>query len=238
MKSFIESFLEMVYPEKNICCVCGIYDEHIGEHYICVNCYTKIVKITPPCCIKCGKEIDVSLNIDICRDCAAEEKHFEASRSPFVYDGLIKKCIYDFKYYNKPYFYRFFGNSLVEYMDEIDYKGFDFILSVPLHRSKMIMRGFNQSELLAKYVAGKLNIPYVNGLKRIKKTTKQSSQSKWDRQKNLLNAFKVKNSANKIKNSSVLLVDDVYTTGSTADECSKALLSFDVNKVFVITIAR
>ena len=146
-------------------------------------------------------------------------------------------CIYDFKYYNKPYFYRFFGNSLVAYMDDIDYKGFDFILSVPLHRSKMIKRGFNQSELLAKYVAGKLNIPYVNALKRIKKTTKQSSQSKLDRQKNLLNAFRVKNGAN-IKNSSVLLVDDVYTTGSTADECSKALLYFGVKKVFVITIAR
>lgn len=238
MKSFIESFLELVYPEKNICCVCNVYDENIEDHYICSNCYKKIIKITPPCCEKCGREIDARLSIDICRDCAAEEKHFEASRSPFVYDGLIKKCIYDFKYYNKPYFYRFFGNSLIEYMDEIDYSGFDFILSVPLHRSKMIKRGFNQSELLAKYMSDKLHIPYVNALKRIKKTTKQSSQSKLDRQRNLKNAFKVKNGASTIKNSSVLLVDDVYTTGSTADECSKALLNFGVNKVYVITIAR
>jgi len=236
--SFIESFLELIYPEKNICCVCGVFDENIGDKYICDDCYGKIKKITPPYCIKCSRPIDLSLNIDICKDCAGEEKHFEMSRSPFEYDGLLKKCIYDFKYYNKPYFYRFFGISLINYMNEINYKGFDFILSVPLHSSKMIKRGYNQSELLAKYVAVKLNIPYINALKRTKKTTKQSSQSKSERQKNLKNAFKVKNSAQKIKNSSVLLVDDVYTTGSTADECSKALLNFGVEKVFVITLAR
>ncbi|MDF2678600.1 MAG: phosphoribosyltransferase [Bacillota bacterium] len=238
MKSFVESFLELIYPEKNICCVCGVYDEIIGEKYICVDCYAKIKKVTPPCCVKCSKPMDLGLNVDICKDCAGEEKHFETSKSPFEYDGLIKKCIYDFKYYNKPYFYRFFGSSLISYMNENNYNSFDFILSVPLHRSKMIKRGYNQSELLAKYIAGKSNIPYVNALKRTKKTSKQSSKSKSERQKNLKNAFKVKQSSQKIKNSSVLLVDDVYTTGSTADECSKVLLNFGVEKVFVITIAR
>nr|WP_245210426.1 phosphoribosyltransferase family protein [Sedimentibacter acidaminivorans] len=125
-------------------------------------------------------------------------------------------------------------------MNKINYLNFNYIVSVPLHRSKLKSRGYNQSELLAIYISNKLNIPYINALKRIKKTNKQSSQSKLNRMRNLENSFTInkKNKINFIKKSSVLLVDDVYTTGSTANECSKALLNYGVNKVYVITIAR
>jgi ComF family protein len=104
----------------------------------------------------------------------------------------------------------------------------------------MRSRGYNQSELLGRYIASKLNVPYVEAIKRTKKTIKQSEQTKEQRSKNLRNAFILKksNKVEIIKNSSVLLVDDIYTTGSTANECSKVLINYGVSKVFVLTIAR
>ena len=240
MNSYVESFLELLYPEKSNCFICNTYDESIGDDYICKKCMESIQKVIPPFCIKCNKPINYSLSIDLCPDCIIYEKCFEESRSPFIYDGVIKEGIYNFKYYNKPYYYRFFGNLLIQFMNKTNYLDFNYIVSVPLHSSKIKSRGYNQSELLAKYIANKLTIPYVDALKRIKNTSKQSSQSKTNRRKNLEDSFGMKQfkRINIIKNSSVLLVDDIYTTGSTANECSKVLLNYGVNKVYVITIAR
>jgi len=239
MKGYVKSFLELLYPEKNTCFICNVYDSSIDDKYICSDCEKKLIKIVPPLCIKCSKPIDYASDC-LCPDCNVYEKSFEAAKSPFSYEGIIKECIYNFKYYNKPYFYKFFGNLLLRYMNEINYTNFDFITSVPLHKSKMRTRGYNQSQLLAKYMSDKLSIPYADVLKRTVKTTKQSQQSKDERKKNLKGAFAIKypHTNTKIKNRSVLLVDDVYTTGSTADECSNTLLNFGVSKVYVITIAR
>lgn len=237
MKSYADSFLELIYPEKNTCFICETYDESIGDKYICPDCEKRIKKLVPPLCSKCSKPIDYNSSADLCRECVATERHFEMAKSPYTYEGLIKKAIYSYKYGNKPYFYKFFGNSLVSYMKANDYTGFDFIVPVPLHTSKMRKRGYNQSELLARHIAGKLSIPYADVLKRTKKTQKQSGQSREERRKNLKNAFAVKGPTKKI-HSSVLLVDDIYTTGATAEECSKALVKYGVSKVFVLTIAR
>lgn len=239
MKGFVESFLELLYPEKNTCFVCSDYDSSINDKYICSDCEKKLVKIIPPLCIKCSKPIDYASDC-LCPDCSVYNKSFEVAKSAFSYEGIIKDSIYSFKYYNKPYFYKFFGSCLLDYIKEIDYTNFDYITSVPLHKSKMRTRGYNQSELLAKYLSDELSIPYTDVLKRTVKTTKQSQQNKEKRRKNLKGAFAVKNPLKNgnIKNSSVLLVDDVYTTGSTVDECSKTLLNFGVSKVYVITIAR
>lgn len=240
MKEYVESFLELLYPEKNTCFICNVYDESINDRYICADCEKKLRKIEPPVCIKCSKPINYDSCNLLCPDCSALDRSFEMSKSPFLYEGKIKDSIYSFKYYNKTYFYKFFGNFLLTFMNNNDYTNFDYIVSVPLHKSKMRTRGYNQSELIAKYLSDKLFIPYADALKRTKRTIKQSQQSKEDRRKNIKGAFIIKspNKNEQIKNSNVLLVDDVYTTGSTADECSKTLLNFGVSKVYVITIAR
>ena len=91
---------------------------------------------------------------------------------------------------------------------------------------------------MAKYIANDISVPYIDALKRTKRTEKQSEHSKEERRKNLKDAFLVKISSDKIINRSVLLVDDIYTTGSTVNECARALIYYGVNKVYVITIAR
>ncbi|MGD9568197.1 MAG: ComF family protein [Sedimentibacter sp.] len=238
MKSYADSFLELIYPEKNTCFICEDYDESIGSKYICPHCEKLLKKIEPPMCSKCSKPINYSSSTNLCQECSSEERHFEMSKSLYAYEGLIKKSIYSYKYYNKPYFYKLFGRLLVSFMLSTNYTNFDCIVSVPLHSSKMRKRGYNQSELLAKYISKKLDIPYVDALKRTKKTLKQSEQSRLERRKNLKDAFAIKKTAQKIINSSVLLVDDIYTTGSTVDECSKVLMNYGASKVYVITIAR
>lgn len=238
MSSYADSFLELIYPEKNTCFICETYDETIADKYICSDCERHIKKIEPPVCSKCSKPIAHTSSANLCQECCDTERHFEMSKSPYAYEGLIKKAIYSYKYYNKTYFYKLFGTLLVNFMRNTDYTDFDCIVSVPLHSSKMRKRGYNQSELVAKYISSSLSIPYVDALKRTKKTLKQSEQSKEERRKNLKDAFAVKNSAVKIINSTVLLVDDIYTTGSTVDECSKALVNYGAEKVYVITIAR
>lgn len=238
MKSYLDSFLELVYPEKNTCFICDIYDEKIQDKYICPVCEKSIKKLEPPLCAKCSKPMDYSESSDICKECFSQERYFETSKSLYVYEGLIKKAIYSYKYYNKPYFYKLFGKMLLDYMISNNYTSFDFITSVPLHPSKMRKRGYNQSELLARYISNEFRIPYLDALKRTKKTLKQSEMSKEERRKNLKKAFAAKKCAEKAINSQVLLVDDIYTTGSTVEECSKVLIDYGISKVYVITIAR
>lgn len=238
MKSYADSFLELIYPEKNTCFICEDYDQSIEDKYICTHCENLLKKIEPPTCKKCSKPIDYNSSKEYCQECCDEERHFVKSKSPYAYDGLIKKAIFSYKYYNKPFFYKLFGNLLVRYMIDTDYKCFDYIAAVPLHSSKMRKRGYNQSELIARYISKKLSIPYIDALKRTKKTTKQSGQSKIERRKNLKYAFVIKKNVEKIINSTVLLVDDIYTTGSTVEECSKVLMKYGTSKVYVITIAR
>jgi ComF family protein len=238
MKSYIDSFLEIIYPEKNTCFICETHDEAIGDKYICPDCKKKIKKLLPPLCAKCSKPMDYNSINNLCRECYNNKRYFEMCKAPYAYDGLIKKAIYIYKYYNKPYFYKFFGSCLVNYMKRNNYTNFDYIAAVPLHFSKMRKRGYNQSELLARNISQKLSIPYVDALKRSKKTLKQSEQNKEERRKNLNDAFTVKSPAKIITNKSILLVDDIYTTGATVNECSKTLIRYGAGRVFVITIAR
>lgn len=238
MRLYVDSFLELIYTEKNTCFICESYDESIGDKYICRHCEKLLKKLDAPLCSKCSKPINYGSSASLCPECSGEERYFEMSKSLYSYEGLIKNAIYSYKYYNHPYFYKMFGNMLLTYMLAENYTNFDCIVPVPLHSSKMRTRGYNQSELLARHLSKKLSIPYVDALKRIKKTAKQSEQSKLERAKNLKDAFVIKNDAEIVVNSSVLLVDDIYTTGATVDECSKALKNRGAANVFVITIAR
>lgn len=238
MKEYLDSFLELIYPEKNTCFICDKYDEEIGEKYICYDCEKNSKKIIPPVCSKCSKPINYDKSTNLCKECCAEGRYFEMSKSLYSYEGNIKHAIYNFKYYNKPYFYKLFGNLMIDYINKENYLNFDYILSVPLHPSKLCQRGYNQSELLARHISDSLSTPYLDALKRTKKTEKQSEHNKEERKRNLKDAFFVKDSFDKIINKSVLLVDDIYTTGSTVNECSKVLINYGVNKVYVLTIAR
>lgn len=240
MNKYIDSFLELLYPEKNTCYICDKHDLDIKDSFICKSCLSKFHTIEGLTCVKCNKELSYETEDGLCKDCASGQHQFYKLMAPFHYDGLVKQCIYEYKYYNSPYYYKMFGNLLYDYMIKTGYTDFDFIISVPLHSIKRRMRGYNQSELIAKYLSEKLSIDYINALKRNSNTVKQSSLSRTERLKNLNNSFSIKNKTitTKLNNKKVLLIDDIFTTGATVDACCNALKCCNIQKIYVLTICR
>ncbi|MBS4535791.1 ComF family protein [Clostridium sp. D2Q-14] len=208
--NILELLLELIYPEKNICFICDEYYKGI-ENYLCNECRNKL------------PFLDQIVEKDII--------------CPLKYQGIVKELIFKYKYGRNPYLYKIFGEILVDSYYSSEIKGIDIIVPIPLDRRKKASRGFNQSELLAKYISKKINIPIdIKNLIKIKSTRSQSELSKKERRQNIKGVFKVKDSKNFI-NKNILLVDDIFTTGSTYNEASRVLKSVGCKNTYLITIA-
>lgn len=240
MLKYIKSFLELIYPEKNICQICDTYDESINDKYICKACFSELERLEEPLCRICNRSLRHNPNLTICDECARDLRSFEKSKSLFAYAGTVKRIIHDYKYCNKTYYYKLFSYLLIEFMKENRYINFDYITAVPLHKIKQRKRGFNQSRLLATQIGKYFNIAYIDTLKRINNTDKQSNLSRYARQKNLENVFDIADNKipTLINGADILIIDDIFTTGTTVNECSKILKQHGANRVFVLTIAR
>lgn len=167
------------------------------------------------------------------------EKYFNKHIYIFSYDGIIRKFIIKYKFNEKPYLYRTIINFIKKNKKKYLFlEKYDIILPVPISKKRKKQRGYNQSSLIAKNIAREFKIKYdENVLKKIKDIKPQSELTKEERVKNIQGAYKVKN-YKKIINKKILLLDDVYTTGSTVNECSKKLIQIGALEVDVFTIAK
>jgi len=156
-----------------------------------------------------------------------------------IYDGVLKDAIGLFKYRAKLVLAKPFAKLLIEFAESfINMERYDIIVPVPLHSAKFREREFNQAEFLAEPVAKKFGIPYSRKvLLREKVTPPQSYLKKSERLKNLKNAFRTHNTKVAYRKK-ILLVDDVFTTGATANECAKVLVDSGAKNVSVLTLAR
>ncbi|WP_202711335.1 ComF family protein [Sporosalibacterium faouarense] len=239
LKRIVSVILDLIYPEEKVCFICEEYDDRVEDDYICPQCRAKMVFIEGKICRKCGKPLSSESMTDKCSDCIKHPHYFERAISALEYEGLIKEAIYKYKYGKKPYMYKAFGALMVQALKNIkvDIREFDYIVSVPLHKTKINKRGFNQAELLGKYISDKYNIPLIsNNLIRIKKTPTQNKLNRLERLKNIKGAFKVINKEVFI-NKKILLIDDIFTTGSTCDQCSRELLNSGAKSIFVFCLA-
>lgn len=192
--------------------------------------------IYPPSnrCIICNSEDFIG----ICPYCKSKIKRVENQNdilSYGYYGGILKELILAFKY-DKNFTA---GNVISELLLNLIYENnieFDEICYVPMSKSSVKKRGFNQCEVIAKNLSKLLDIPVNDSLIKIKDTREQKSLSKEERYKNIKGAFKVKK--NNIENKRVLLVDDVVTTGATLLECKKILKKCDVAEITILTIAK
>ena len=218
MFKFIEKILDLIFPP-----VCGICNKEINT-YLCGKCEKEINKIT---CVGENKYND---------------KYFSTHMYLFRYEGIIRNKIISYKFDDKPYLYKTFCEIFVKNKKVCEFlKNYDIIISVPMHKKKKNQRGYNQSELIAKEVAKKVeNIEYRNDiLLKVKNTVRQSSLNKEQRKENIKNAYIVKSSNNEyILNKNILIFDDIYTTGSTANECAKTLKEAGAKNVGILTIAK
>jgi competence protein ComFC len=209
----------------------------------------------PPKCIFCGGILRFDCNIDICEACykklpffkdntddfytkVADSIDFDEIICLFEYSGIIKESIIRYKFFNKVYYYRTFAKFLSDKVKRVTtLSDFDMCISVPLFRKKEFERGYNQAYLISKVLSKELHIPEgSSSLERIKNTDAQSLLAKNQRVQNIKNAFQVKN-PDRIKNKNILLVDDIFTTGSTIDECSRVLKAAGAKSVVAAVIA-
>jgi competence protein ComFC len=151
------------------------------------------------------------------------------------YSEISKKIVFGLKYYNKTFMSKYIANIMYEKLslENID---FDYILFVPIHKKRLKKRGFNQSEKIAKYLSKLTNKEVLNCVKRKKYTRMLHSLSKLEREKELKEVFVINKNVCKLENKKILLVDDIFTTGTTTNEISKLLKSSKVDKIYVITL--
>lgn len=220
---------------------CLFCKEFIKNNAIfCHECYLHIHFIGQACDF-CGIILDKHLaenNFSLCHACLFEKTkwHLSSIRSLFLYQDFGKKIILMLKRKNDEYLYKILAR--LAFANHSNYlKNIDFIIPIPLHWIKKFLRGFNQAHLLAEMINQLLALPISNNiLKRIKNTESQIQKSKKERVRNVKNAFNINDCDLMGKN--ILLIDDVVTSGATANECARILKKYGANEVKLLTIAR
>lgn len=225
--------LDMLFPPR-----CPFCDRlTVRKKGICDSCKRKIPYVLEPACKKCGKALSNEQQ-EYCLDCQKKTHMFTQGKALFSYAGRVKDSIYRFKYKNRREYARIYAEEIVKrYGNWIRQREIEGIVPVPLHKSKKRSRGYNQSQILAEELGNCLGIPvYTQYLQRVKKTKDQKSlKNSKERKNNMKNAFKT--SQNVVQLEHILMVDDVYTTGSTIDAAAEALLAAGVKKVYTCCIS-
>ncbi len=232
---FLDKALNIIYPRR--CPICGGIVKEYGEN-ACIECKKELLYTAEPVCKKCGKQVS-AFEEEYCFDCTKKHHVFESGAALYIYNNAIKNAIYGFKYHNKREYAKFFGDEISKHLeDKISEWNIEKVIAVPLHKKKKRIRGYNQAELIAKHICRNLDIEYVpNAIERVRFTVPQKELTSIERKKNLEKAFKICKDSVLLINKNVLLIDDIYTTGSTIDECTKVLLSSGVSSVHYISLS-
>lgn len=233
MKNFLNNLGDLLFPPNIKCLVCG--DELDGEHAIngiCYNCLNKMEFLINPCPI-CGDKMDAENKL--CENCKNRQTtYFKRCRSVFVYSGICKNLIVSAKFEGK----RYLAKSMAKFMAECYYShrlNCDLVTFVASGKQRIKERGYNLSELIATEFAKIVNLPVVATLVRIKETH-QINKTYAERQQNIAGAFELLPNLN-LTGKSVLIIDDVYTTGATMNECSRMIKLAGASQVFGLTLA-
>jgi len=229
----VDKILDLVFPRR--CPVCHEITADRGQ-LICTECRKIFTYVTDPYCIKCGKQLRNSEKL-ICKGCENGKMYFEQGRSTFIYDEAMRKSIYRYKYGNRPEYARYYSEEIFLRLEgKIKEWKPDVIVPIPLHKSKLQKRGYNQSYLLAKELSVLTGIPVDNQiLLRTKETEKQKNLGASERALNLKNAFKI--NPNGVQYLSAMLIDDIYTTGATMNSAAKVLREGGISRIYCVTLS-
>lgn len=219
-KKILDRILNIIYPQT--CGICG----NLNKNALCNKCK-----------IKLEKEFNYQTDIYV----QESNKNFIEHNYFFKYENLIRNQILALKFHEKPYIYKTIAVFLENMSKSFEnLKKYDIIIVVPVSKERRKSRGYNQSELIAKKISEIIKAPIEkNILYKIKNTVPQSTLNKVQREENAKGVYKVCN-IKKVYNKKILIVDDVYTTGNTVNECAKVLVQEGINRsnIGILTIAK
>ena len=234
---FLASFRDILFPKQCLGCDKGVHYRQVLS--LCPACMGNIRFVRKPYCTVCGKPFPKSAGKNHrCGYCLNQAWHFDRARGIVIYHGPIVAAVRLFKYSGKMYGLETFAALMEKYRQEHFLEEPDLILPVPLHPKRLRQRGFNQALVLSRkfFPEHKENInPFI--LQRHQWTQPQTGLSAAARRGNVRNAFRLNNPA-EIQNRRILLVDDVFTTGATVNECARILRKNRAAAVEVFTFAR
>jgi ComF family protein len=248
--------LNFLYPPR--CAACDVGLPIDTTRRVCAPCLAAVEPPRPPLCLVCGAPLHTGDEDERCGHCRAAPPAFDSARAITRYqsgtdgarpdgshtdgsgtDGssavaaLLRRHKYGLD--------QSLGHALAEYLDAgpaLEADAYDVVIPVPLHRSRLRWRGFNQAALLGAALARRLNCPLdVATLARVRSTASQTARDRAQRTRNVRNAFAVRRPS-RVAGRRVLLVDDVMTTGATADECARVLRAAGARRIDVLTLAR
>jgi len=207
----------------------------------CPDCWDTVSRIDGPCCPRCGKPFASAAALShspghLCGDCRERSPKFDRAVSAGWYEGVLAEAIHLFKYRGKTLLTRPLGDLLLPAIKRLPEA--DVLVPVPLHPSRLREREFNQALLLCDYLGAESGLPVIpDALERIRVTPPQIGLSHEDRRRNVRRAF-VPKRPERLEGRRPVLIDDVFTTGATVNECARPLKRAGAESVFVLTVAR
>ncbi len=231
-----EAIVSLLYPPH--CAACR-GDTPDGRH-LCAGCAALARTIERPFCEVCSQPFDGAIDGKFtCSNCSERTFHFDCAVVRYRSVGVVRELIHRFKYDRAFHLRVPLSEWLIEAFDDprIRDQPFDYLTPVPLHSARYREREFNQAEALAELAARRTGTTVLRCLKRIRYTTTQTCLDREERMRNLRDAFQVRHTA-RVSGSHLILVDDVFTTGSTVEECARVLKKAGAASVRVITVAR
>lgn len=232
--SLFKQFVDLLIPLR--CAKCGIILE--SSHGLCGDCWPLILFITKPYCACCGLPFDFEIEEGaLCGVCSHTHPPYRTARSVFVYTAQSKDLILKFKHTDAIHSAPLFAEWMARLVQDMDNP---LCIPVPLHWTRLFMRTYNQAGLLAQEIAKLKGWAYTPSLLvRKRRTPSQGHLSKDARIKNIERAFAVPEGKKKaLLGKTILLVDDVFTTGATLNACSKTLLKAGAKEVHGVTLGR
>ncbi len=236
-RHYLHGFERLIFPP--VCWLCEQRVESLAKPGFCEDCYRSLIVNAGEYCRKCCRRIGPFSDADGgCSQCQGETFHYESAIRLGFYEGKLKDAILKGKHHS--------GESLIEYLAELWYERdrelflelkIDRVVPIPLHWIRRMERGYNQSAALGRTLASRIGVPFGEyWLRRIKMTPKQFTQSATARRHNVKEAFRSTRRCS-VTGLRILLVDDVLTTGATANEASKVLKRAGAAQVFVSVLA-
>lgn len=224
LTSYLTALADLFYPQRCVGCSGRASD------VLCRACFEALPRITPPVCGRCG--MPTAFEVYGCDACRSLDFTFDGARAPLRYEGVGEELVHALKYRGyQPVVRRVMGPLMAR---AVAGERYDAVVFVPLHRTRLLERGFNQAELMARDVAQSIGAPLSDTLRPVRRTRDQVELTAGERKENVAGAFATRGPLA----GRVLLVDDVLTTGATLDECAGVLKRAGATEVHALTLCR